>query len=133
MDDIAASLDTSAYITGMAARYRHQMVTQVPGEIRCFTKRRHNRSRVRNTSLGRLCVSPLLIRHWPSPAEMGRPTLSSETRFLQRWFSPQRECGFRTRAGLSNFRQLTTSSSESGVPNLRPVSRNQELTGTGAC
>ena len=54
IDDMIPSLDTSAYITGMYALYRHQMVTQVPVEIRCFTKRRHNRSRVRNTSLGRI-------------------------------------------------------------------------------
>jgi hypothetical protein len=54
IEDIVHSLDTSAYITGMAALHRHQMVTQVPMEIRCFSRRRHNRSRVRDTFLGRI-------------------------------------------------------------------------------
>lgn len=54
-------LDSGAYITGMYALHRHNLVTQRPVEITCFTNRRHNRSRVRQTPLGRfvfICVAP---------------------------------------------------------------------------
>jgi hypothetical protein len=48
------TLDTCAYITGLYALQRHNLVTQTVREITCFTMRRHNRSRVRNTPLGRM-------------------------------------------------------------------------------
>ncbi len=54
-------LDPGAYITGAYALHRHNLITQVPVEITCFTNRRHNRSRIRTTPLGRLafiCVRP---------------------------------------------------------------------------
>lgn len=56
-------LDTGAYITGMYALHRHNVITQRPVEITCFTNRRHNRSRVRETPLGRfvfICVAASL-------------------------------------------------------------------------
>ncbi len=54
IEDLVPSLDPAAYITGMYALYRHQLITQVPTEVTCFTNRRHNRSRVRVVSLGRI-------------------------------------------------------------------------------
>ncbi len=60
IEDLVPSIDPSAYLTGMYALYRHQMITQVPSEISCFTNHRHNRSRVRVTPLGRIvfvCVT----------------------------------------------------------------------------
>ncbi len=36
-------LDSGAYITGAYAMYRHNLATQVPTEIVCFTNRRHGR------------------------------------------------------------------------------------------
>ena len=59
-EHLVAMLDTGAYITGMFALYRHNLITQAPTKITCFTNRRHNRSRQRRTPLGRLvfvCVS----------------------------------------------------------------------------
>ena len=59
-EDLVPLLDTSAYITGMYALYRHRIVTQAPTEITCFTNRRHNRSRIRQTPVGRIvfmCVT----------------------------------------------------------------------------
>ena len=56
-------LDGLAYITGLYALHRHGLITQVPSEIVCFTLRRHNRSRVRETPAGRfvfVCVSARL-------------------------------------------------------------------------
>ena len=64
--DLVPGLDPSAYITGFYALYRHQLVTQAPVEITCFTNRRHNLSRVRTTSLGRIvfvCVAAPVYKH----------------------------------------------------------------------
>jgi hypothetical protein len=54
-------LDAHAYLTGAYALHRHNLITQLPVEITCFTNRRHNRSRVRQTPVGRftfICVQP---------------------------------------------------------------------------
>ena len=60
IEDLVPSVDPAAYITGMYALYQHQLITQVPTEVSCFTNHRHNRSRVRVTPLGRIvfiCVT----------------------------------------------------------------------------
>ena len=60
IENLVSSIDPAAYVTGMYALYRHQLITQVPTEISCFTNHRHNRSRVRITALGRIvfvCVT----------------------------------------------------------------------------
>jgi hypothetical protein len=60
-EEILPFLDSSAYITGFYALYRHNLVMQVPAEITCFSKRRHNRSRERVSALGKFIfvrVSP---------------------------------------------------------------------------
>ena len=44
-ETIVASIDSSAYITGLYALFLNQVVTQVPTEIACFTNRRHNRQK----------------------------------------------------------------------------------------
>lgn len=52
-------LDTHAYITGAFALHTQNLITQMPVEITCFTNRRHNRSRIRTTPVGRftfVCV-----------------------------------------------------------------------------
>jgi hypothetical protein len=59
--DFLPALDASAYITGFYALHLHNLVTQVPTEITCFTNHRHNRSRERQTPLGKfvlICVKP---------------------------------------------------------------------------
>ena len=59
-EDLVPSLDSAAYITGLYALHRHNLVTQVPRGVRAFTSRRHNRSRERVTTVGRIvfvCVS----------------------------------------------------------------------------
>ena len=60
-EDVLPLIDSSAYITGFYALHRHNLTTQVPSEITCFTRRRHNRSRERLSPLGKfvfVCVSP---------------------------------------------------------------------------
>jgi hypothetical protein len=61
-------LDAHAYITGSFALHRHNLITQMPMEITCFTNRRHDRSRVRTTSLGRFAFVCVQTRVYASPA-----------------------------------------------------------------
>lgn len=59
--ELATAIDPDAYVSGAYALASHGHITQLPHEIECFTRRRHNRSRRRNTPLGTLvfvCVSP---------------------------------------------------------------------------
>ena len=59
--ELATAIDADAYVTGAYALACHGFITQLPHEIDCFTRRRHNRSRRRRTPLGSLvfvCVSP---------------------------------------------------------------------------
>lgn len=59
-EDLVQYLDAKAYITGFFALHSHQLVTQVPAIITCFTNRRHDRSRERSTPVGKyefVCVS----------------------------------------------------------------------------
>jgi hypothetical protein len=51
-EQLVPVLDDGAYVTGAYALYRHNLITQEPSEITCFTNRRHNRSRQRATPLG---------------------------------------------------------------------------------
>ena len=60
-ESLLPQLDAQAYITGAFALHRNNLINQVPVEITCFTCRRHNRSRVRTTPLGRFafaCIRP---------------------------------------------------------------------------
>lgn len=52
-EDLLRYLDAHAYITSAYALFQHGMITQTPKTFTCFTDRRHNRSRVRKSSLGR--------------------------------------------------------------------------------
>jgi hypothetical protein len=64
-EQLVSMLDDGAYITGMYALYHHDLITQAPTEITCFTNRRHNRSRQRATPFGSIilaCVSPKIYR-----------------------------------------------------------------------
>lgn len=66
---LLAHLDARAYLTGAYALYRHNLITQIPVEITCFTDRRHNRSRVRSTPVGRFVFVCVISRVYlpPSP------------------------------------------------------------------
>ena len=74
---LVRAIDTHAYITGHYALYAHQIVTQAPVAITCFTDRRSPRGRERDTPLGRLvfaCVRsaayfPASARAMASPAQ----------------------------------------------------------------
>lgn len=63
VEDLVTAIDSDAYVTGAAALARHGLITQIPREVECFTRRRHNRSRRRPSPLGTLvfvCVSPTI-------------------------------------------------------------------------
>ena len=68
-EELVGFLDSGAYITGLYALSHHNLVTQWPTSITCFTNRRHNRSRIRKTPIGTfsfICVSG---RIYNRPAE----------------------------------------------------------------
>lgn len=67
-EDLVATLDTGAYITGMFALYRHNLITQAPTQITCFSNRRHNRSRWRKTPLGAMEFVCVTRRIYDKPA-----------------------------------------------------------------
>ena len=58
---LVTAIDAGAYVTGAYALAAHGLITQVPLEIDCFTRRRHNRSRHRHT-----------ISHRSQPRPRGR-------------------------------------------------------------
>jgi hypothetical protein len=51
---LVPAIDSHAYITGHYALFRHNLVTQMPVAITCFTDRRSPRARERTTPVGRL-------------------------------------------------------------------------------
>jgi hypothetical protein len=51
---LVPAIDSHAYITGHYALHVHNLVTQVPTTVTCFTDRRSPRARVRDTPVGRL-------------------------------------------------------------------------------
>jgi len=56
---LVTAIDSHAYITGHYALHAHQMVTQMPAAMTCFTDRRSPRARERVTPVGRfvfVCV-----------------------------------------------------------------------------
>ena len=67
-EGLVATLDAGAYVTGMFALSRHSLITQVPTRIACFTNRRHNRSRQRDSPFGRLVFVCVSRRIYTKPA-----------------------------------------------------------------
>jgi hypothetical protein len=73
--DLLKSIDSRAYITSISALFYHGLITQVPKKIICFTNRRHNRSRIRQTPVGHyvfICVSRA-IYNFPAEEPIALP------------------------------------------------------------
>ena len=51
---LVPAIDSHAYVTGHYALHVHNLVTQVPTTVTCFTDRRSPRARERDTPVGRL-------------------------------------------------------------------------------
>ena len=68
-EQLVTVLDDGAYITGAFALHRHNLVTQAPTEITCFTNRRHSQSRVRVTPFGRLVFVRVVPRIYSMPSK----------------------------------------------------------------
>jgi hypothetical protein len=54
VEALVSAIDSHAYITGHYALFVHNLVTQVPTTITCFTDRRSPRARERDTPVGRI-------------------------------------------------------------------------------
>jgi len=71
VETLVPAIDSHAYITGHYALHVHNMVTQVPTVVTCFTDRRSPRARLRDTPVGRLvfvCVCHGVYAPGPGPA-----------------------------------------------------------------
>jgi hypothetical protein len=100
-------LDTHAYITGAFALHRHNLITQMPVEVTCFTNRRHNRSRVRTTPVGRFTFVCVQSAVYAPPAEgvlAGPEQALCDYVWLmrQRGFAPASQVTFRALNGLDS-------------------------------
>ena len=68
VETLVSAIDPHAYITGHYALYLHNLITQVPTTVTCFTERRSPRARERGTPVGRLvfvCVRSGVYRPVP--------------------------------------------------------------------
>ncbi len=84
---LVPAIDSHAYITGHYALYEHQMVTQTPATITCFTDRRSPRARQRITSVGRLifvCVRSRVYLPVPEAAIAPPPQALCDYVYLSR-------------------------------------------------
>ena len=105
-EDLVVFLDSGAYITGLWALHHHNLVTQRPTRITCFTNRRHNRSRIRQTPIGTfsfVCVSGR-VYHRPADGSIA----PGEQAFcdwvylcLRKGVVPETQVTFGSLAGLS--------------------------------
>ena len=68
-EELVGFLDSGAYITGLHALSGHNLVTQQPTLITCFTNRRHNRSRIRKTPIGTFSFVCVNRRIYNPPAD----------------------------------------------------------------
>lgn len=67
--ELIVAVDSHAYITGTYALHQHNLVTQVPAVITCFTDRRSPRARVRTTPVGRFELVCVRSAVYAPPAE----------------------------------------------------------------
>lgn len=68
-ESLVAILDDDAYLTGLYVLARHNLITQQPMELTCFTRRRHNRSARRETVLGSVVFVTVGGRVYARPEE----------------------------------------------------------------
>ena len=67
LEALLRAIDSHAYMTGLHALHAHNLVTQVPATITCFTDRRSPRARIRRTPLGRFVFSCVRSRVYCPP------------------------------------------------------------------
>ena len=102
VETLLSAIDSHAYITGHYALFVHNLVTQVPATVTCFTNRRSPRARERATPIGRLmfvCVQSGVYA--PMPESLIAPPIQA----LCDYVYLSRRQGVRTEA-LVTFRNL---------------------------
>jgi hypothetical protein len=102
VDALVSAIDPHAYITGHYALSMHNMVTQVPTTVTCFTDRRSPRARQRATPVGRLVFVCVRSAVYVPPPE--RP-VAPPTQALCDYVCLSRREGVRPEA-LLTFRNL---------------------------
>ena len=102
VEALVSAIDPHAYITGHYALSMHNMVTQVPTTVTCFTDRRSPRARQRATPVGRLVFVCVRSAVYVPPLE--RP-VAPPTQALCDYVYLSRREGVRPEA-LLTFRNL---------------------------
>jgi hypothetical protein len=67
LETLLRAIDSHAYMTGLHALHAHNLVTQVPAAITCFTDKRSPRARIRTTPMGRLVFTCVRSRVYCPP------------------------------------------------------------------
>lgn len=76
VEDLLPAIDSHAYMTGIHALHLHNLITQVPAAITCFTDRRSPRARVRETPVARFVFVCVRSEVYDPPAD--RPIAGPE-------------------------------------------------------
>lgn len=96
-------LDPGAYITGAYTLFHHQLITQVPATITCFTNRRHGRHKKRETPAGNYEFTTVKDKVYKRP-DTGK--LASPEQALYDFVYCQRAGGIKNPESLVTFRNL---------------------------
>ena len=78
-EELLVAIDNHAYLTGIYALHLHELITQIPTAITCFTDRRSPRARIRKTPVGRfifVCVRSRIYAPPPGVSTAGRHATS---------------------------------------------------------
>jgi hypothetical protein len=97
------AIDSRAYITGHYALHMHNLITQVPARITCFTNRRSPRAQERVTPVGRFTYTCVRSRVYAPPAG---GVLASPAQALCDFIYVTRRRGIMP-TGLVTFRNLS--------------------------
>ncbi|MFA5042800.1 MAG: hypothetical protein WC381_08080 [Kiritimatiellia bacterium] len=100
---LVAALDSHAYLTGSYVLYMHNLITQAPTRITCFTDRRSPRACERITSVGHFIFVCVRSRIYAQPAE---GVVASPAQALCDFIYVTRRQGKLTK-GMVTFRGLT--------------------------
>ena len=112
-ETLLPAMDSRAYITGSYALHMHNLITQVPSRITCFTDRRSPRARERDTPVGRFVFIRVRSRVYASPPG---GVVASPAQALCDFVYVTRRQGV-SPEGLVTFRGLA----EEGLPELDSI------------
>lgn len=100
--ELVPQLDPAAYVTGLSALFQHNLVTQVPAVMTCFTVRRHFKTTV-TTPLGRIELTRVSSRVYAKPKN---PLMAEPEQALLDYIYISRQRGTEAVSSMVTFRHL---------------------------